>query len=104
MNHTPGAIRAAEIITGGKYLNKDVIYDTAYGPKTVERIADIIDCETATPEMLKIFHDLLADALAEYQQKYCDFRGGAKVRYSEEIAFYEKATGKKWDELKEEPE
>ena len=45
MKHSPGAIRAAEIITGGSYEDKDKQYKTAYGRKTVEGIADIIDRE-----------------------------------------------------------
>ena len=43
--HTPGAIRAAEIITGATYGDGATIA-TKYGRKTVEGIADIIDRET----------------------------------------------------------
>ena len=50
--HTAGAIHAAETITGRKYGDKKYIY-TAYGRKTTEGIADLIDRETAAPEMLE---------------------------------------------------
>jgi hypothetical protein len=40
--HTNAAVRAAEIITGGKYGDKDT-YPTEWGRKTVEGIADLIE-------------------------------------------------------------
>lgn len=43
--HSPGAIIAAEIITGGKYGERKT-YFTTYGRKTVEGIADLIDLTT----------------------------------------------------------
>ena len=49
--HTPGAIRAAEIITGG-YYGDGHKYATNYGNKTVKGIADLIDRETHAPELL----------------------------------------------------
>ena len=52
MKHTPGAIKAAEIITGGKYGEKQR-YHTQYGDKTVIGIADLIDRETAAPDLLE---------------------------------------------------
>jgi len=54
--HTPGAIRAAEIITGATHDPAQRLtqpkYETAYGRKTVEGIAAIIDNETAAPALL----------------------------------------------------
>ena len=58
--HTPGAIRAAEIITGGKYGEPDQ-YPTEYGAKTVEGYADLIDRETHAQDLLE-----LAKLVAEY--------------------------------------
>jgi hypothetical protein len=49
--HTPGAIAAAEAITGAPY-GAQRRYPTAYGDKTTEGIADIIDRKTAAPAML----------------------------------------------------
>jgi len=49
VKHTPGAIKAAEAITGGKY-GEPKRYPTAYGDKTTEGIADIIDRKTAAPK------------------------------------------------------
>ena len=49
---TQGAIRAAEIATGGKYGSNER-YATEYGGKTVEGIAAIIDDQTAAPELLE---------------------------------------------------
>lgn len=50
-DHTPGAIKAAEAITGGTY-GDTTRYKTSYGMKTVMGVADIIDRETAAPELL----------------------------------------------------
>ena len=60
--HTPGAIRAAEILTGGKYELPDLehkakTYSTDYGRKTVYGIADMIDRETAAPDLLAALED-----------------------------------------------
>ena len=45
MTHTPGAERAAKIIMDGrKWL------DTAYGPKSEEGIADLIDRQSDRPK------------------------------------------------------
>ena len=49
---TPGAIRAAEIITGYGYDDK-AVRQTGYGPKTTAGIADLIDRETAAPALLR---------------------------------------------------
>jgi hypothetical protein len=43
--HLPGAIRAAEALTGGKYGDAK-LYKTAYGRKTVMGIADLIELDT----------------------------------------------------------
>lgn len=51
LNHTPGAIKAAELITGGKY-GENKVYYTSYGQKSVEGIADLIDNETKAPNLL----------------------------------------------------
>lgn len=51
-DHTPGAIKAAEAITGGTY-GDTTRYKTAYGMKTVMGVADIIDRKTAAPALLK---------------------------------------------------
>jgi len=53
MKHTEGAIRAAEAITGLKYGNPKLHF-TAYGRKTVEGIADIIDKETVAWKLLAL--------------------------------------------------
>ena len=50
--HTAGAIRAAEIITGYKY-NEQKYIPTEYGRKTTEGVADLIDRETSTPDLLE---------------------------------------------------
>ena len=50
--HTLGAIRAAEAICGHDYSDKQRRFPTSYGSKTVEGIADLIDRETAAPELL----------------------------------------------------
>lgn len=55
--HTPGAIRAAEIITGYEY-GSQAGFITMRGRKTVEGIADLIDRETAAPELLRIVKGL----------------------------------------------
>ena len=55
MTESPGAIRAAEIITGRKYdpTGKDQKrVNTEYGTKTVMGIAAIIDRHTAAPNLL----------------------------------------------------
>lgn len=49
--HTPGAVRAAEEICGQVY-GYSKRFATAYGLKTVEGIADLIDRETAAPKLL----------------------------------------------------
>ena len=45
--HTPGAIRAAQVI-----LNGEETIPTVYGRKSVEGIADLIDRETAARALL----------------------------------------------------
>ena len=50
--HTKGAIRAAEIITGGAY-GSDKRYPTDYGAKTVEGIADLIDLQTMPHDLTR---------------------------------------------------
>jgi len=50
MRHTQGAIKAAEIITQGTYGERKR-YHTAYGTKTVEGIADIIDRYASKPKL-----------------------------------------------------
>jgi hypothetical protein len=47
MKHTPGAIKASKII-----MNDRKLIRTDYGDKTEEGLADLIDNETAAPEML----------------------------------------------------
>ncbi len=56
--HTPGAIRAAEVITGGIYGETHKRYSTTYGEKTLEGIADIIDNLTAAPDLLQVCREL----------------------------------------------
>jgi hypothetical protein len=51
-DHTAGAIRAAEIITGDQYSSADTRTCTMNGSKTTKGIADLIDRETAAPELL----------------------------------------------------
>lgn len=58
-DQSAGAIRAAEIITGGQYGSKQ-FYATTYGEKTVKGIADLIDRQTAAPELLQALQDLMA--------------------------------------------
>ena len=57
---TQGAIRAAEIVTGGKY-GSNYRYATEYGGKTVEGIAAIIDDQTAAPDLLEACKALLGE-------------------------------------------
>ena len=63
--HTPGAIRAAEIITGGNYDPAERLtqptYDTAFGRKTLAGIAAIIDAETGAPKLLEACRAVLRD-------------------------------------------
>ena len=80
VKHTPGAIRAAEIITGGEYVpggsamftcdNCGCTIDTQHGCKTVEGIADLIDRETAAPDLLAAIERLVAE--------YYDWQATAK--------------------------
>jgi hypothetical protein len=62
--HTPGAIRAAEAITGGKYEEPGdgplPMYPTSWGKKTVYGIADLIDRETGGPELLAALRGMLS--------------------------------------------
>jgi hypothetical protein len=76
-DHTPGAIRAAEAITGGKYelphtTGKPMkLYNTSYGRKSVYGIADLIDRETAAPELLEALRYLLnTDNVATVHAKW----------------------------------
>jgi len=72
--HTPGAIRAAEIITGGEYVSGGsqmftcascgCTIDTKHGCKNVEGIADLIDSETSAPSMLAVLREFVADCEA----------------------------------------
>lgn len=48
MNHTKGALKAAEVIMNGKKL-----MSTEYGKKSLEEIADLIEIETAAPEIMQ---------------------------------------------------
>lgn len=52
MSHTPGAVRAAEIITQLSYDDRFAEVLTEYGPKQCQGIAGIIEQETALPELL----------------------------------------------------
>ena len=58
--HTPGAIRIAEIIIpeGIDRKGRPSRIATAYGKKTREGIADMIDHETAAPELLVALKDI----------------------------------------------
>jgi hypothetical protein len=49
----PSAIKAAEIITGGTKWDTKTRYPTKYGEKTVIGIADLIQSETALPDIVK---------------------------------------------------
>lgn len=51
-SHTKGAIRAAEILTGGEYGDRKK-YPTGFGDKTVEGIADLIDRATRPAELIR---------------------------------------------------
>jgi hypothetical protein len=53
MNYTRGALKAAEVIMNGKKL-----ISTDYGKKSLEGIADLIDRETAAPEMYEALKEL----------------------------------------------
>ena len=57
---TLGAIKAAQIITGGKLSDKQR-YPTEYGDKTVEGVARIIDAHTAAPDLLAALRCVEAD-------------------------------------------
>lgn len=52
--HSPGAIQAAEIITGDNYSAPRGTYLTDYGKKTVVGIASIIDDTTAARDLLEV--------------------------------------------------
>ena len=51
--HTAGALKAAKIIMNGKARIK-----TEYGEKSIEGIADLIERETAAPEMYEALKEL----------------------------------------------
>jgi hypothetical protein len=57
MNATKGAMKAAEIIMGDKHRIR-----TDYGEKTIYGLADLIDRETAAPELLEACKWLLFHA------------------------------------------
>lgn len=57
--HTPGAIRAAEAIFDGVYGDHKK-YRTAYGGKSIEGVADIIDRETHAPELAEALRNMVA--------------------------------------------
>ena len=66
--HSPGVIRAAEIITGGKY-GEPSLYVTEYGKKTVEGIADIIQMESGNMcllNALKECRDIIDNAIKPF--------------------------------------
>ena len=67
MTESPGAIRAAEIITERKYdqTGKDQKrFNTEYGTKTVMGIAAIIDRHTVAPDLLAALEALLKEVEA----------------------------------------
>ena len=63
--HTLGAIKAAEVITGGSYGDTTKRYPTTYGDKTVEGIAAIID---------EVVTDLLGAAQARVDEWHTNVR------------------------------
>lgn len=75
--HTPGAIRAAEVITQHKY-GSPMKFGTEYGLKTTQGIADLIDRETAAPELLEALKTCELQ-LREYVQWHHEFEGGCSV-------------------------
>lgn len=56
--HSRGAIRAAQVITGGAYSNGKTLYKTAYGRKTVKGISEIIDELTNAADLIKALRGL----------------------------------------------
>ena len=70
--HTPGALRAAHIIMNGK---EKIL--TEYGTKRAEGIADLIEHETAAPELLEACKKLLAAAVCNYDPKTTLYEYGA---------------------------
>ena len=84
--HTPGSIRAAEIITGGTYGTDDR-YPTQNGPKTVEGIADLIDNMTGAPDLLHVARGLLA-----LSEAYSPERAAENTMIAEAKAVIAKAT------------
>ena len=66
--HTPGAIRCADIIIGEGIDGRGRVntIQTAWGRKTREGIADLIDRETAAPELLALLKKA-GTALRQYQ-------------------------------------
>lgn len=59
MKNSPGAIRAAEVIARRAYGDQRK-FNTKYGPKTVEGLANIIDQHTAAPDLLEALEAMVA--------------------------------------------
>ena len=73
--HTPGAIRAAEAITGETYGNPDgERTSTEYGEKTCTGIADLIDRETHALELLEALENI-----ASYLEDEADMGGSTRA-------------------------
>jgi hypothetical protein len=62
---TPGAIRAAEAITGIKYSDTRPDIIAVDGTPTPKRLAHLIDTETAAPELLEALKSLVGAIMTE---------------------------------------
>lgn len=82
MKHTPGSMRAARILIFGRE-----ILDTLHGAKRVADIAELIDDETAAPELLEACEEIL-ELLEEHQPVWY-----LKMHYNHLIAAIKKAKG-----------
>lgn len=69
--HTAAAIRIAEILAGGKYGGRKR-YSTAYGSKTVEGIADLIESELELPRLLTDTKELLHYTVTDHVSEHDD--------------------------------
>ena len=66
---TPGAIRVAELLTGGKDDDSPTAYNAKCGLVTVRQLAQIIDRETAAPELMAGCKEFLDAIEAEVNLK-----------------------------------
>lgn len=83
-NPTPGAIKAAEILTGGKF-GSPKRYPTTYGAKTVQGVAAVIDRWTQPFDLARTAGHL-ADMAAKVHDPYGATNSASDYSFDEAIA------------------